>query len=166
MSFKKLKIFMAGSMLLIIILVATIILLALSTKVIFMFLFPILILGALFLVVSSLKLYITNTEKIFIGALVLLIVISSAFFANGLKDYADKTQELGTIQTQIKDLATQEAYALSYSEYFTNSIKQSEDNALVLAQKISNLKLAEQPVYVVPEQPIILNYRDYEENDD
>jgi hypothetical protein len=168
MSFKKLKRITSAFLFAMSLLVVSIILIAFVNKLFFLPIFGLFFLFWLSSLVFSFNLVLERREKIIIGLLVVIVTFSAVFFADSLKSYSDKSQELGSIQTQINDLTTQEAYALSYSEYFTKAIKQSEDNSLVLAQKISNFKVKpiEQPVYVVPDQPIILNYGDYEEDDD
>ncbi len=162
MSFKNLKLFLKTTGFFVSLLIGSIILIGYVSQQIFPIVFYFFIFSWLYFAVSSFK--FKKEEKFFIIFLMLFVVLSVVYFADNLRIYSNTNQELTKLEAQIDDLSSLESYASDYGDYYATEIKRSEDNSLILQANINNLKLkiSEQPVYIEPEQPIILN--DYGED--
>jgi len=139
MSFKKLKIFIASTIFLIGLLLVSIFLISYSNLAAFPYLF---FLFSLFWITPFIPRKLSelnNAEKGVIIISFLLIVISLTLFANSVKIYSDKEQQLTDLQLQIDEISKTNEYYSTYSASLKDTIYISIANSDLLQAKINNL---------------------------
>lgn len=172
MSFEKLKIFVAASLFLVILIATTLFLIAYTDSSVFPYLF---FLFSLFWIAVFIPRSISKLTKWEIGLIIFVVILAASsltLFANSVKAYSDREQQTNNLQLQIDEISNSNEYYSNYSAYLIKAIKQSAANANTLQDKINKLNIqllrntTTKPADPVIIQPVIELEEDGDDEDE